>query len=180
MAASAGPVIVKCQKDTHAIENITCESTCWGLKKMTLPHLLVLFWLDHVQRQKGFLILPLIRLHVLSLIYDVLLSTEPWMQWCDVCQIHPVFLLRRVHDIYVWVLTGRFRVMHWFHWYFLPFIFSPTNTDQIFHKLDISVKSTWRYFLLCPLSNCGKQNMLGFHSPAKKIRELKKNNNNDN
>lgn len=60
---------------------------------------------------------------------------------------------------------------------FLLLILCSTNLywkGRISHKWNISVNSTHQYFLLCLLSNCGKQNTLGFQSPATKIGGKKK------
>lgn len=113
----ATSMLGKFQTDTHAIENITTESMRCGSKKKKEGKILMFVFLFRVclfffkwanctncsirHDSKTFLILPLISLHLLSLIYDVTSSTQLRTQRCDGgCQTLPVFLLRRLHDIY--------------------------------------------------------------------------------
>lgn len=92
-----------------------------------------------------------------------------------------LFLLRRVHEISVCGgagSTARIDCTQFSAAYFL----CSTNLcwkERISHQWNISVNSTHRCFLLCLLSNCGKQKpTLGFSECGKtKIGEQKKNKN---
>lgn len=119
---------------------------------------------------KRFPILTLIRLHLLSFIYDVSSSTQLRMQRCDGgCKTLPVFLLMFVEELVPRAASIALS--------FLLLILCSTNLhwkERIFHKWNISVNSTHQYFLLCLLSNCKTKHTLGLQSPATKIGEQKK------
>lgn len=109
---------------------------------------------------KRFLILPLIRLHLLSLIYDVSSSTQLRMQRCDVwCQTHQCshsegcMIFMFVEELVPHCASIALIL--------LLLILCSTNLywkEKIPDKWNITVNSTHRYFLLCLLPNCGKEN----------------------